>query len=932
MEYARDVRRYRQLLLGALLVGLAILGCDSGRLPAQASNDEVLEFDFAGCTRVRAGAICELDSSRVLRLWVEGNEAPELFFNRQELKNNGSRSVGGGQAASFVIPAGTYAVTVRAGPRQGVLKIAPSSEAKLLTEAKQLRNRGEWLEAKQLLKSREASLPLEEAGRARALLARIQLSQDEVGEAVKTLTATSREALEQGLLSESAYDALALAFTLTFRQRDYAAARQWLHSVRERSEKLPEVRALLPYYRGLLEAESGHPREALLFFREATLLADRLGMSSESALARQELARLQHRLGRRQDALRTHQRLIADSSDTSHCVRLSRLLTLSWFQLLSEDPEVQAGASTSLREVGEALGSCPNPRNARDHRLNLTYHALQQHRLHEAETQLNWLSQTNEGKTTRLAMWEALFRSQLEEEKGNPRKSIHYAQQAKGLADAAGWPEQGHAAWVAQAVAFEKLNEQTLARNAYEEAERLADHLVRLVPLGEGQQLFALQLERSAEGLISLHLDAGRPRKAFEVAAQARRRLLLSNWRSSRIDALEGESLVRWETAIAEYRAERARIEVESVNDWQLPKDELLATRAARELSLQRARNALGTAYTVLEPADTSVTTSTTARQDGAPTLLITRVNGHWLAFLEQGNALTVQSLGPLSESSSSDRWGAALLPIFERLVGGIQTNDTPKQLRVALHPQLANLDVHALEFDQRPLLSYLPVSYVLEIDSRSVRDPEPPAVDIPPLPLGTQRAPIFSSLLVVGDPTEDLPRARAEAEFVTQTVNSTQKSSLYGDEANKGNVLRMWSGVSLFHFSGHARPRGVDGMRSYLKLAGGTRLELADALALAVAPKHAVLVACESAAGRNKSGGGMNLSFALIAAGTRTVVAPSRSVSDTLSQRFVRALYGALTDTHAQGWAVAVQQASLQIRSRHPTSDWSSFRALTLN
>jgi CHAT domain-containing protein len=184
-----------------------------------------------------------------------------------------------------------------------------------------------------------------------------------------------------------------------------------------------------------------------------------------------------------------------------------------------------------------------------------------------------------------------------------------------------------------------------------------------------------------------------------------------------------------------------------------------------------------------------------------------------------------------------------------------------------------------------------------------------------------------LSSTLIVGDPTEDLPVALQEARAVASRALAPSQTVLIHAEATKQALLVGWPNVDLFHFSGHARFGGLDGVESSLSLAANAQLNLADVLTAAGSPRFAVLSACDAGRARTASEGGLGMSHALIAAGSEVVVAPSRVVADTRAAAFADELYSALRGYSLDDWATSTRQATLALRSSNPDVDWSAYR-----
>ncbi len=169
----------------------------------------------------------------------------------------------------------------------------------------------------------------------------------------------------------------------------------------------------------------------------------------------------------------------------------------------------------------------------------------------------------------------------------------------------------------------------------------------------------------------------------------------------------------------------------------------------------------------------------------------------------------------------------------------------------------------------------------------------------------------------VLGDPEENLPAARAEAEWVAGRLGVT---AALGPSAGCGALLGA-QGVSVLHLATHAEV-GLAGAR--LRLAGCTVSPL-DVLQHRPRARLVVLASCASTMGRETAGSD-SLATAFLRAGSGAVLATTRSVPDEAAQRLVRAFYvhGGLEDP-----VRALRKAQLELGSELPTSVWSAFAVL---
>jgi len=176
---------------------------------------------------------------------------------------------------------------------------------------------------------------------------------------------------------------------------------------------------------------------------------------------------------------------------------------------------------------------------------------------------------------------------------------------------------------------------------------------------------------------------------------------------------------------------------------------------------------------------------------------------------------------------------------------------------------------------------------------------------------------------LVVGDTTNDLPAARAEATAIAAVLSGTR---LLGAEATTARVFDALASTSRLHWAGHGAFGGIDGLESRLLLAEGQQLGPVEILSLARVPPHVVLSACET--GQSSLDGPtdtLGLAQSFVVAGAVDVIAPTRKVDDVLAAKLSTHLYAALAAGHRP--AEALRRAQLLLRNDSPASDWPAFR-----
>ena len=168
-----------------------------------------------------------------------------------------------------------------------------------------------------------------------------------------------------------------------------------------------------------------------------------------------------------------------------------------------------------------------------------------------------------------------------------------------------------------------------------------------------------------------------------------------------------------------------------------------------------------------------------------------------------------------------------------------------------------------------------------------------------------------------------DLPNAIVEAERIAAIYNV---DPLLGENAIKSQVLIEMERANVIHFSTHAFFSDAHPMSSGVVLSGADPLLRAyEILELKLSADLVVLSACQTGRGGHRAGEGIiGLSYALLRAGARTVVASLWEVNDastsTLMQEFHR---------HAGscGPAEAMRKAMTEVQHDHATPyHWAPF------
>jgi hypothetical protein len=863
-----------------------------------------LDFEFSGCARVRPGRVCELGADRELTLWVSGSKPLEL-----EMAGARTKRVEGGWQTKIRVPSRTQSLRLRAGALRAELHLVESSEPEPLRKLARLWKAGRWDEVRASIETARLQGP--ERGRLRAFRARLALRAGDNALAAAELEASSKSARESGLLLEASNDLFAAAYTRAVRLAEYDRARALLASAESQLTHVPETRARLPYYWGVLARVTGDVQGSLVQFRKASMLARRLDLLSDELLARQELATTLNQLRRHSEALEEQRAVVSRAVDGPSCLYSLRWENLAWMLLTQSDPALQNQAAEALAQAEGSYERCPDPLSRRNQRLNRVKLALLRGDAETAEAVLKALEGDATGRSTRLAAWQALYQGELFLLRSEAQKAVGAFEQAAALAAGIQVEDCMYLARLGRARALSEQGD-AAALTAYLEAEEAADALVNAAPFGQGQQLTALEVQQSSRELLSLLLRRGELRSAYTLALRASERMWASNFRTNRIAAASGPLRARWERAVSEYQRLRAELERAARDDWKLSSEGLRAIRLSRALQTQQLESALANAHALFSP-DEAVTA--TAAPDEAHLLLAAGKEGFW-AFAARGDTLEAVLAAPASTPSAGRARAIALaLEQFQQKA----LFDAPL-LSVSLPPELLTLDLHALPVAGRALIEHVPVAYTFGPGASRERGP-------------AEARPVTA--LVLGDPNLDLPWAGSEARQVAGRFSSS--IALIGADVTFEAASRHLPGARLLHFAGHASSGGLDGVDGALRLNAGQRWSLGDVFSMPRVPEFVVLSACTSSVSPER-GGGLSIGQAFVAAGSRAVLGASRAISDSLARRFVHSLYDALFASapgaaappgDVRAWAAAARTASLNLKRSDPGADWASMRLL---
>ncbi len=394
---------------------------------------------------------------------------------------------------------------------------------------------------------------------------------------------------------------------------------------------------------------------------------------------------------------------------------------------------------------------------------------------------------------------------------------------------------------------------------------------------------------------------------------------------------------------MASFARQRAAIETEAERESELSTAEAAIARRRRTADEATARATLDRALAILAPP--ALTGSGrdpaagrgSARGQARPLVrprrgevFLTFVPGRagWLGLAERGGSpgagplLTSALIGEVDVTAGRQQLGAKLLGPFADILAGAT------RVRLHLAGALEGLDWAQLPFAGTTLGLQLPIEHGLDLGVTAVAAAAPPR------------------LLIVANPTRDLPGAEQEAAAVAGAFAGTREPRgdsagttdagaaigdgsaeiLSGDRAGRPEVLAALTGVRFFHYAGHSNYLGPDGSASALRLARGTHLSIGDVLSLRQVPQLVVLSGCEAAGDGKRATGVLGLAQAFLAAGVAAVVAPVGLLPDRAAVGPMGRFYRELSLSAAFDGAAALWRARIALADGPTPPDFRVF------
>lgn len=917
-------------LEAAWLAALACCACRDGARPAEPPAPPEIEVAFAGCTLTRPGWICEVEPGTPITVWARTlDDTGEVSLVAPEAAapvtiEGGSRwSVPGQPGRDIALrarrrglpgPVREVQIQVRAAPADPVLAQATAlrKEGRLAEAAAALATSPGTAAPGAVITAAPGAVPgavitaapeptLDSVTRIRrqALAARIALAAGDREAAERGLAASLEAAERAGLSSQAALDAMALAWLRTDQWARYQEARAAIDRAERQQGDFPEARAHVPYYRALVALETGDLRSALDELDRAIVWSQRLDRGDLAIAVRQLRARALQAAGHPDEAAQEIAHLRAGAARADTCSRAYLALNAAWIALLQREAEpgrVPEGQPIPLLEEALDLfsGACENPAERANTRVNLALAEIHAGRPERAAVHLSGARAEPVALSVRVRLWSLDVEARAALAAGRAAEALAQAQRLEALAEAASSPEARWRALVRQADALEALGRRADAAYADARAEAGLSAEALRIPIDAGREGFLAQREQGTAQQIRRLLALGRTEAALAVARRARRRAIEALHTARRLAALEPAARQRWEAAVVAYRREREALDAEAADDWRLAAERLTEVQAARQARRQRIDRAVDEAVAAL--ALGAGTNDATLRTPAPGELLLVMhpASRGWYVFAADAQSVAVHQVDEPRQVLASAGTDAAIA--------------ASARVTILPHGQLWGLDLHAQPWRGQPLVLSRPVAYGL---------------DLPPL-----AAPAAASarrILLVDDPTGDLPAARDEAGALAALLGARGTlDHMSGDAATGAAVRSALLRATLFHYAGHGR---FAGWESHLPLAGESQLRIGDILTLARVPERVILSGCETARTSSRAAPeSLGIAQAFLAAGAAEVVAAVRPVDDALAAALGPLIHA---DPGELDLVIALQRAQISLTRTHAAADWPAFRVL---
>lgn len=686
--------------------------------------------------------------------------------------------------------------------------------------------------------------------------------------------------------------ALGRAFESSLAGRHLEALRL-LAEVEPLASRYPQGRAELATYQGIVYWGQGRYHDAAVSLRKGVVFGLALRDRGLVGDALPMYVGILAELGYTDAAAEWSAEVLASSRDEQDCVVVAKhLSTLGYTQLLlarrRETPPdaVPSILAQALVRVGPG-GECPDPTTVPAILLTLADAALDRDEPATAAAVLaDVVFEDVPTADQRLRLLDAQLRAL--DGMGRPWSELEepLARLEAAAADA-GTPEGRWRLQSRRGDALARRGRLEEAVVAYRRAESEAQRLSELAAVGLGRDAAVTAHEHSTERLVGLLVELGRPAEALCAVREAQARRIQAVGRQP-ATAEQREALDR---AIETYDHARRALDQALLAGRLRPgleREQLRLDVASGEARRAKAVDDILQAQSTWRPACDDLV----PRRDGELLLGLYPMRHGWFVFVQDDGGTRAQWLeGGPAHALDDPALGVELLePWTQRFL-------LAQRVRVLASGPAQAVDVHLLQWNGGRLVEHVPVAYGAELP----RAASAPSAGAGPL------------ALLIADPTETLASSRQEV--LTAAAWMREGGWVLDmptpDEADRDRILDALARASFFYFSGHgehdvqrararALPPYAGGARNWparLRLRPPMVLEAHDVLMLAAAPRHVVLLGCETGV-PGGTGGGMSLALAFLVAGAEEVVATPIAIRDEVGAAIGRALLEGIATT----------------------------------
>lgn len=917
----------RARALGASVLLSTLSTCTRAPEPEPLPPSPVLEVEYAGCQEVRPGPLCELAEGATLTVWAQGPAGVTLELGVDvgapsdaqasggeprgswvpAVRTTTEATPGGGTRWRLVVPAEARAVVVRGSATGAATRVViPLGRRDLpaaLAEVDRLRAGGQFAEAEAALAPLLDDPRPDVRTRVLGKRARLAMAQGRLDEAFSHFHAAIERARAEGLRATELNDRAALGYALLYSAGRFADADAALRPLEALAREVPQGRTTAWYFLGLLDHDVGDVRGAAEELGRARAQAERLGQTREAQAALEMEIDALFTLGQDQRARELVTRLPRADEAVGPCDRARVAHNRALYAMFRGGDAQLATTADTLAHLEEAVrlteDACPNPTSHEQYSASLVRALVQSDRLAEARGVLARFARLESSDNTALLRADA----EVALASADHRRALRSYARLKGLA-----ADIPHLQWVSavgMAAVHQALGQADEAIAELRSAEDSLDSYTLLIPYGGGRATFLDTYARSSDQLVALLLRQGRTAEAWQVARAGRRRGIASlAWRAN-LENLPPAARARWHAALQAYYHARGELDREVDEDWKLASRQAKEARARRAARLGEVTATLDREIARIGPLPSALEVPPFAHDELV--ILVRPTGASTTLFAQRAGELRVITTTITFDADQASLSRAILDPITDWL-------EETTRLQVLASGPFAAVDVHALPYRGQPLIARVPVVYGLDLG----------------LHARTSTTAAAETVLVVADPTGDLPQAQAEADTVARAAQRRGRPvrMLLNTQATRDGLLRELEAArpSTLHLASHARYASDDSRNSTLRLAHDTTLSVSDILALPYAPAHVVLAGCETGREPVAQSVALSIGHAWLLAGSRAVIVSNRPIADADAARLTAALY---TTFDFQDLPRSLADAQRALYEASPGTDWASFRVM---